>query len=266
MDWTVWDKLAAGGGAVAIQVIRSHGEPVDPEQPEGEQQTVVDESRTLDRVGRQRGDSSWVMPIKLDTLAKRLAPLDHGATRYRPGWVLLVRLDAPPGGIPAGQKRGPDREVPLVDLEAGTATWYTLIDLDAGELAAGLAARRDAMRDSATTRFRAVRDGGTIVVIGGNPVPVATVHNAAVELREAIEEIGANGGPMKVVTRSRSVVPLTVPIAEAMLDAIRTHVRACQEREAALYEAIAAATNDAALDLIDVQAGTVGGVGGWPAS
>jgi hypothetical protein len=43
------------------------------------------------------------------------------------------------------------------------------------------------------------------------------------------------------------------------------HVQACFTREKALHAAVTAAETTAALALVDPQAGTIDGAGGWPA-
>jgi hypothetical protein len=68
-----------------------------------------------------------------------------------------------------------------------------------------------------------------------------------------------------IATSAYVVVPgVTIAMAAAMREAVAAHWRATWARDAALGGAVNAAADDAALDLIDVQAGTIDGAGGWP--
>lgn len=51
-----------------------------------------------------------------------------------------------------------------------------------------------------------------------------------------------------------------------MLEAIDEHVAGCEATQNALVTAILGAADDDVLDLVDVEAGTVDGAGGWPAA
>jgi hypothetical protein len=152
------------------------------------------------------------------------------------------------------------------DAEAGTATaGYTYRDATAGEVALAFSARKVQMLAAVDAAFKAKRSGGTSITVGQATIPVATIHDAVVELTRAKVVMGAEGS-MGVVNRAKIPVTLTPAGADAMLAAIDAHVAACQQTEHDLYVAIAAAENNAALDLVDIDAGTVDGEGGWPAN
>lgn len=135
MSVTIWDTLA-DPPAVATRIdIVGHTEPEGDEAPE----PIYGDPVKLERLT----DAKWRRPMWSAEL--RADPSSHGAANFRAGERILDDVTVPPS-IPSGKKRGLDREAPLVDLEAATATWYTLVDLDAGDLAAMRAAAAAAKR------------------------------------------------------------------------------------------------------------------------
>jgi hypothetical protein len=155
------------------------------------------------------------------------------------------------------------------DAEAGTATAeYTYRDATVGEATAALAARKAAMVAAARARYTEIADGGaTVTVAPGVTIAVATQALPTIKLMRAVAHMtAAELSSMGVVTSAGAPVDLTPALAALMLSAIDIHVAACEACQNALVTAIAAAADDAALDLIDIDAGTVEDDGGWPAN
>lgn len=151
----------------------------------------------------------------------------------------------------------------------GGNPWST-VALTSQEVAALQSARRDAIKEAATTKFRQVRSGGTTLTVGQASFTISTTHEAAVELAEASEVLADGNDSFQVVTRAGPRFTVNPTTAAGALSAIRAHVRAAQEREAALHAAADAALSendpDAALDLINTETGAINGSGSWPAN
>jgi hypothetical protein len=141
-----------------------------------------------------------------------------------------------------------------------------------------LAERKAAMLETLRARFRVVRDQGTTIDFGGGAVTIQTTPDAANDIQRLHDDLklrAANGEEdptQDIATSAYVVVPgVTVAMAAAMREAVAAHWRATWARDAALGGAVKAVADDAnpttgnaALDLIDVQAGTIDGAGGWP--
>lgn len=124
-----------------------------------------------------------------------------------------------------------------------------------------LADRQAAMRAAATARMRTVVADGASV--GGLVVDLSA--EGFERLSQAFAALDAGAGPIAAVTVRGEPIDLPdAATAGAVIAACRAHYLACSAVERALYDAIAAAADHGALDLIDVEAGTVDGGGGWP--
>ena len=78
-------------------------------------------------------------------------------------------------------------------------------------------------------------------------------------------DVAVSDPTQAIATSEYVVVPaVTIAMAAAMREAVAAHWRATWACDAAVGAAIVAAADHAALHLIDVAAGTVDGVGGWP--
>ncbi len=104
--------------------------------------------------------------------------------------------------------------------------------------------------------FQMNRDAGTLVLIGGTTVTMATNHNAQQELREVVSRL-AGGGTQKGVTRSGAPVVFTEAIAQQCLDAVNDHHGACNDNEYDHLIAMLALISIADIDAYDVTTG-------WP--
>lgn len=125
-----------------------------------------------------------------------------------------------------------------------------------------LAERKAAMKAAASERFRAVVAAGKTV--GGVVVDLSS--EGFERLGQAHAALVAGSGAIKAVTVRGGKIDLPdATTAAGVIAAARGHYLAAAETERDLYDAIDAAADRAALDLIDTAAGTVDGAGGWPA-
>lgn len=147
------------------------------------------------------------------------------------------------------------------DFEAGTvAANYSAVAIP-------LADRRSQMLAAAKARYAVVADGGTSLTVSpGVTVAVATEAKPVLKLTRALAYMTAEAlSSMNVVTTAGAPVALTPALATAMLSAVDAHVAACEATHNALVAAITDnEADDAALDLVSIEAGTVDGAGGWP--
>lgn len=131
-----------------------------------------------------------------------------------------------------------------------------------------IATRKAEMIAAARKRYGVVADGGTSVELApGVAIAVATRVEPALKLMRAAARMTAQSlASMEVVTTAGAPVDLTPAAAAAMLGAIDKHVAGCEATQNALVTAILGAVDHDALDLVDIEVGTVDGVGGWPAA
>jgi hypothetical protein len=134
-----------------------------------------------------------------------------------------------------------------------------------------LAEQKAAMLGTLRARFQAVRDAGTTINFGTGDVAIRTTPEAKSDVESLhddllLREAGGEVDPTQdIATSEYVVVPgVTIAMAADMREAVAAHWRATWARDAALGAAIQAAADGAALDLIDVQAGSIDGAGGWP--
>lgn len=258
---TIWDSNT---NEPAVQTRRALTAPGDLETPPTFEDVPV---RTLARV--PVAEREWSRLLWSD--AERAAPLAAAGRNFAPGWRILDVLDDIPTVI-VGQKLSLDHDGGVADLAAGRITYtWSLVDMGSGEIAAALVARKASMLSALRARFRVVRDQGTTVDFGGGPVPIQTTEAAANDIQRLHDDLrlreaaGAVDPTQDIATANYDIVPgVTIAAAGAMREAVAAHWRATWARDAALGAAINAAADDAALDLIDVQAGTIDGAGGWP--
>ena len=139
---TVWNPaLNAGAGGVHVHTVVTGVNTDDPENPV---QIISDTmlARVSDGHWTRRG---WPKAVRINP------DRDVGFTDPDLSGLIILDDTVAPSSIPAGKKRGTDRETPLIDLEAGTAVWYTLVDKSSGELAADLAVAATAKRTAINT-------------------------------------------------------------------------------------------------------------------
>lgn len=250
MTVTIWDANAnAGAGGIARVATTVH--TPDPQDPEGPGTTEIVYGDPLARVSA----SKWSRPVWSD--AMKAAPHLHG-DNFVDGWVILRDVLVPPA-LGADEVRGALGDTPVVDMGNLTATWTY------GVVAKPVAARKAAMLAAATAKFREVVAAGK--VIGG--VNVDLTAEGFERLGQAHAALTAGSGPIKAVTVRGGRIDLPdATTCASVIAAARGHYLAAAETERAIYDAVDTAADHAALDLIDVTAGTVTveGVptGGWP--
>lgn len=137
--------------------------------------------------------------------------------------------------------------------------------------AKSVATRKAEMLNACRLRFRAVRDQGASIDLGAGAVAIQTTPEAANDIDRLHNDLvlrTANGEvdpTQDIATSEYVVVPgVTAAVAAAIREAVASHWRATWARDAAIGAAIQAAADHDALDLIDVQAGSVDGEGAWP--
>ena len=251
MTATIWDTTAnAGAGGIATRTTI-----VGWTEPEGEDapQPIYGDPVPLERLsGAKWTRPRWAAELWAD-------PAAHGASNFLPGERILDDVMVPPS-IPEGKKRGPDLDVPAVDLEAGTAVWWTLVDKDSGDLAADLAARKAAISAAITARRWEVETGGITL----NGAAIATDPTSQAKLSGALQLVQSDDTRIIDWKGVNGWIILDAADVTAIAVSVGGHVQACFTREKEMLAAVTAAETTAALALIDVQAGTIDGAGGWP--
>jgi hypothetical protein len=176
-------------------------------------------------------------------------------------------------GLGADQKHGaPVWGSP--DFATGTVTKTTpAVNMTSGEIAAALDARRDAGIAAAQVRRREVEIGGIAwtrtsdSAVFGIATDIESQGKLTAARAAAVAGLRASGAKWKCQNAATGATVFEafsdadmISIANAAL----AHVQAAYDREAALVAATTAAETTAALALVDPQAGTIDGAGGWP--
>jgi hypothetical protein len=246
MTSTIWDTLA-DPPAIARESTKVH--TPDPEDPEGEGTTETVYGPPLAKQSAGRWNRPWELEL-------RLAPHLH-APCFTEGWAIL-RDETTPPSIPAGQKRGPDREQPVVDIEAGTATWWLLVDMTEQEIAdkaeADAAAAKQALKDDAAFRRWEIETGG----ITRNGAAIATDQVSQSKIGGALQLVQADP---QLVIRWKGLdgwVGMDATTVTYVAEQIGLHVQAAFAREEAICLAIDADTP------VNILTGAIDGVGAWP--
>lgn len=258
MTVTIWDTTAnAGAGGIARVATTVH--TPDPQDPEAPGTTEIVYGDPLARLADTKENGPWFRKPWLGT-ARQADPAGAGARNFEAGWVILVDNYVTPA-LGADEVRSALGDTPVVDLGNLTATWTY------GVVAKPVAARKAAMRAAATAKFREVVAAGK--VIGG--VKVDLTAEGFERLGQAHAALAAGAGPIKAVTVRGGRIDLPdAATCASVIAAARAHYLAAAGTERALYDAVDAAADHAALDLIDVAAGTVAvagePTGGWPSN
>lgn len=189
------------------------------------------------------------------------APLPH-RIRIPQGGGFRTRTDASSftaAELTAAGYAGPYTP-PSYDPVRETRTW------DGGNLeyvvsTRPVAERQSEMKAAATAKFRAIVAAGK--VIGG--VTVDLTSEGFERLGQAHAALVAGSGAINALTvRGKPIDLPDAATAAGVIGAARSHYLAAAKTERDLYDAVDDAADHAALDLIDVDAGTVDGAGGWP--
>lgn len=121
---------------------------------------------------------------------------------------------------------------------------------------ADLTARKTAMKETLSGRFQEVVAAGKVV--NGTTIDISSEGFTRLEQAR-------NVVPVNAVTSRREPIDLPdTATVDAILAAGRAQYKAIVQRERALYDAIDDAANHAALDLIDIAAGSIDDSGAWP--
>jgi hypothetical protein len=251
MTVTIWNPaLNEGGGGVHIHVEVTGFDMSDPENP-----VPIEESTTLTKqVGRCWTRRGWPKPVRIDPNR------DVGNTN--PDLTGLIILDdmTTPASIPADQKRGPDRETPLVDIEAGTATWWLLVDMTEQEIN-GVSEQKKAQLKQSVNQERDRRWPGTVncdLAGDGSLVIPADARNDT-DLRN-IQAVTTTAqvvaGTPDAVLKFRDANDVTHNLSPEEVIAlgliVQAHVQSFYEKAWALKDSIDSMTS-VELDAIDVR-------------
>jgi hypothetical protein len=248
MTSTIWDTLA-DPPAIARESTTVH--TPDPEDPEGEGTTETVYGPPLAKQSAGRWNRPWELEL-------RLAPHLH-APCFTEGWAIL-RDETTPPSIPGGQKRGPDREQPVVDIEAGTATWWLLVDMTEQEIN-GVSEQKKAQLKQSVNQERDRRWPGTVncdLAGDGSLVIPADARNDT-DLRN-IQAVTTTAqvvaGTPDAVLKFRDANDVTHNLSPEEVIAlgliVQAHVQSFYEKAWALKDSIDSMTS-VELDAIDVR-------------
>lgn len=261
MSVTIWDPAANEGAGGIARV----GTPVytPAEDPEQSGTTEIVYGPPLARMT----DPGWVRPRWHGTPAQA-DPHGAGASNFEAGWVILVDVDVTPS-LGDDEVLGALGEAPTVDLEELSATWTYAV------ASKSLSVRKAAM--TAAIKAKALGPGGVVsegfvYSVPGSP---EDPHTYQIELNDqgnmtsigglfALGVADAHGG----FWRDAANVNVTMSQAEctAFFEAATAYKSAVVRRMWVLIAAVVQAADHAALDLINVSAGTINGADGWPAN
>ena len=123
-----------------------------------------------------------------------------------------------------------------------------------------LAERKAEMIAATSAKRWAVETGGTTV----NGAAIQTDAGSQAKLSGALQLIQADDTVIIDWKGADGWVQLNAAAVTAIATAVGLHVQAAFSREKALYTAVDDAADGDALDLIDIEAGSVAGSGSWP--
>ena len=194
------------------------------------------------------------------------------------GKLILLDVTAP-ASLPSGKKRGDDLEQPVVDAEAMTATWYTLVDMDSGEIAAKLAEELVALKAAKKTAIEEERDrlvftpiaaidvrgDGSLMVEPdirhkGDRDNLGDLHARALELHVA----GVTAAVMTFIAADNSSPMLTPLEMLSVASSVFDRGSDLHSRARVMKTANTDAANAAGVASINVSTGAIDGVGAWP--
>lgn len=260
MSVTIWDTNANGGsGGVAADVV-TRLVPIDPDDPDAGYTEETVSSTSLARVS----DPRWARPNW--PAAMRADPAANGAANFKAGWVILDDVLVTPT-LGDDEVRGDLGSTPVVDLEAATATWTY------AAAAKPLADRQAAMVAAAKAKVGAIVAAGFAYRIPGSPPGDLHTYQIGTADQGNMTSIGglfalgvtdAHGGFWRDAANVN--VTMTQAECEAFFAAAAAYKAAAVRQMWVLIQAVEDAADHAALDLIDIAAGSVDSVGAWPAN
>lgn len=268
MTVTIWNTLANNGaGAIATRrEITGWTEPVGDASPE----PIYGDPVPLERLTA----AIWTRPRWNATM--RADPASNGADNFVSGERILDVIDVRPtlgefdrlGAMGAG----------VADLVAGTMT-YTWAKISAAEfdaathhaptwdgtawaapVAKSLVLLKSEKTAAITARRWEVETGGITL----NGAAIATDAATQAKLSGALQLVQDDDTRILDWKGVNGWISLNAAAVTAIAVAVGTHVQACFSREKALHAAVDAAEDGDDLALIDVDAGSIDGAGGWP--
>jgi hypothetical protein len=122
-----------------------------------------------------------------------------------------------------------------------------------------LADRKTTMKTDITARRYEVETGGTTV----SGTAIQTDYASQAKLSGALQLVQADDTVIVDWKGAAGWVQLNAAAVTAIATAVGIHVQAAFSREKALHDAVDDAANHAALDLIDIEDGSIDDVGSW---
>jgi hypothetical protein len=216
----------------------------------------------------------WTRPRWNATM--RADPASYGANNFRAGERIMDVIDARPTLGEFDRLGAMWATVP--DLTAGTMT-YTWAKISAASfdpathhapvwtgsawaepVAKSLALLKSEKTAAITARRWEVETGGIVL----NGAAIATDAATQAKLSGALQLVQDDDTRVLDWKGVNGWISLNAAGVTAIAVAVGLHVQACFTREKALHAATTAAETTAALALVDPQAGTIDGAGGWP--
>jgi hypothetical protein len=151
-----------------------------------------------------------------------------------------------------------------VQDQLGNWVWaYEVVDvrtgMDAEALADYLVQDKAKLKDAVSAKRWAVETGGTTV----NGAVIQTDAGSQAKLSGALQLVQADDTVIADWKGADGWVQLNAAAVTAIATAVGLHVQAAFSREKALHDAIDAAADFTALDLIDIEAGSINAIGSW---
>jgi hypothetical protein len=266
MQVTIWNTVA---DAIATRrEITGWTTPVGDASPE----PIYSDPVPLERLTA----AIWTRPRWNATM--RADPSSYGANNFLPGERIMDVIDARPTLGEFDRLGAMWATVP--DLTAGTMT-YTWAKISAASfdpathhapvwtgsawaepVAKSLALLKAEKTAAITARRWEVETGGITL----NGAAIATDAATQAKLSGALQLVQDDDTRILDWKGVNGWITLDATAVTAIAVAVGAHVQACFSREKALHAAVDAAETTAALALIDPQAGTIDGAGGWPAN
>jgi hypothetical protein len=171
----------------------------------------------------------------------------------------LQNTPAPVGGIPAQWHNGAWRSAPVYsDATHHAPVWSGAAWAE--PVAKSLALLKAEKTAAITERRWEVETGGITL----NGAAIATDPTSQAKLSGALQLVQSDDTRILDWKGVNGWISLNAADVTAIAVSVGGHVQACFTREKEMLAAVTAAETTAALALVDPQAGTIDGAGGWP--
>jgi hypothetical protein len=263
---TIWNTLSDPPAIATRREITGWTTPVGDASPE----PIYSDPVPLERLTA----AIWTRPRWNATM--RADPASHGAANFDAGERILTVIDVRP--TLGEYDRLGARGAGVPDLDAGTMT-YTWAKISAASfdpathhapvwtgsawadpVAKSLALLKAEKTAAITERRWAVETGGITL----NGAAIATDAATQAKLSGALQLVQDDDTRILDWKGVNGWITLDATAVTAIAVAVGLHVQACFTREKDMLAAVTAAETTAALALVDPQAGTIDGAGGWP--